>query len=66
MGERWNELESKLTFQEHALDTLDGVVVEHSLRIEQLERRLELLEGKLRGLGDGPEGDPLEERPPHH
>ena len=66
MDERLNELESKLTFQEQTLDTLDGVVVEQAQRIEQLERRLDLLEGKLRGLGDGPEGDPLEERPPHH
>ena len=66
MEERWNEMESKLTFQEHTLETLDGVVIEQSLRIEQLERRLELLEGKMRGIGDGPEGDPLLERPPHH
>ena len=66
MDERLNELESKLTFQEQTLDTLDGVVVEQAQCIERLERRLDLLEGKLRGLGDGPEGDPLEERPPHH
>ncbi len=66
MQDRMNELETKLTFQEQTLDTLDSVVAEQSLRIEQLERRLALLEGRLRGLGDGPEGDPLEERPPHH
>ena len=38
MDERWNEMESKLTFQEHTLETLDGVVIEQSLRIEQLEQ----------------------------
>lgn len=65
VGERLVELESKLSFQEHTIDSLSEVVADQATALEALERRLTRLEGRL-GEGGEEEGEPLEERPPHY
>ncbi len=61
-------LESKIAFLEHTVDELGEVVLDQGRNLEQLLQRLVRIEARLReGVGAvGDEGDPLEERPPHH
>lgn len=68
MDDRQVELESKVAFLEHTVDALNDVVLEQGRALEDLERRVDRSEERLRALkpGEGPEGDPREERPPHH
>ena len=62
------DLESKLAFLEHTLDELSEVVLEQGRTLEAMGRTITRLEARLRdgSGGDGPDGDPLEERPPHY
>ena len=62
------ELQSKCAFLEHMVDSLNEVLIEQGRELERLRRRVEQLEDRLRGSGDGTgsQGDPLEERPPHY
>ncbi len=68
MSERQIELESKIAFLEHTLDTLSAVMHEQGRTIEALEKRLGQVESRVRATQEGEvsEGDPLEERPPHY
>ncbi|TXH14419.1 MAG: SlyX family protein, partial [Gammaproteobacteria bacterium] len=50
MVERIVELEMRLAFQDDTVQQLNGVAVEQSQRIEQLERRLEQVLADLRAL----------------
>jgi SlyX protein len=68
MSERQIELESKVAFLERTVDDLNDVVLAQSKSLEDLARRLALVESRQRASqeGEGPAGDPLEERPPHY
>lgn len=63
-----HDLESKITFLEHTVDALNGALLDQSREFELLEARLERLERRLELLTSAgePEGDPLDERPPHY
>lgn len=68
--ERFEELESRLAWQEDWLAHLDAILIEQARTIEGLERhcraqagRLEAYRAALEALGDAPEGD---ERAPHY
>lgn len=64
--ERVVELEMRLAFQDDTMQRLNTVVTEQSLRIEQLERRLELMLSDLKSLRGLLYADPTQEPPPPH
>ncbi|MEZ5456266.1 MAG: SlyX family protein [Lysobacteraceae bacterium] len=64
--ERIVELEMRLAFQDDTVQQLNGVAVEQSQRIEQLERRLEQVLADLRALRGLLYADPASEAPPPH
>ena len=71
MTERENrvELESKIAFLEHTLDTLNDVVVSQGRSLEALERKLALLESRVRSResGEAEEArDLADDKPPHY
>lgn len=61
------ELESKLAFQEDAVNSLSNELLEHQKRIDRLQQQVTLLAEKLRNLPDD-QGilRPEEEPPPPH
>lgn len=61
------ELEVRYTHQERALAELSDVVYRQQQVIDQLERRLKLLEKRLVEVGEAPAPrDPKDEVPPHY
>jgi SlyX protein len=64
--ERVVELEMRLAFQDDTMQRLNTVITEQSLRIEQLERRLELMLSDLKSLRGLLYADPTQEPPPPH
>lgn len=71
MTERENrvELESKIAFLEHTLDTLNDVVVSQGRSLEALERKLALLESRVRSRESGEAEEPrdlADDKPPHY
>ena len=66
LDERVTNLEIKLSYQEHTIETLNQVVLDQAAQIEALARRLdEALERQASEAEPGP-GDPLDELPPHY
>ena len=55
--ERWIELESKIAFQEHAIDELSAVVGGQERELAELRTRLERLEVFVRGGEAPPPGE---------
>lgn len=64
--ERVVELEMRVAFQDDTMQRLNTVVTEQSLRIEQLERRLDLMLSDLKSLRGLLYADPTQEPPPPH
>lgn len=63
------ELQTKLAFQEDAVDELNGVIVRQDKLLYQLEKQVALLLEKVKefALADSGEGtDPADEKPPHY
>jgi len=60
------ELESRLAFQDDALQQLHNELLEHQKRIEKLQRQVLILAGKLQQGGDSGILRPHEEPPPPH
>jgi SlyX protein len=56
----------RLAFQDDTMQRLNTVITEQSLRIEQLERRLELMLSDLKSLRGLLYADPTQEPPPPH
>lgn len=66
MGERV-DLEIKTAFLERTVETLNEVILEQGTALASLERRLELLEQRVKALREGDEQiGPHDERPPHY
>ena len=62
------ELQSKVLFQEDAIQKLDDVIVNQSKLLDQLIRRVQELHDKVEQLsysGDNP-GSAVDEKPPHY
>lgn len=66
MENRLIELESRLAFQEHTLQELNGVVARQQQEILRLTRELEALRGQLRDLATLPVAGRVDEPPPPH
>ncbi len=64
---RLEELETRNAYQEATIQDLSAQVYTQQQQLERLERRLENLAEKVKGLATG-EGSPLpeNERPPHY
>jgi SlyX protein len=60
------ELESRLAFQDDALQQLNSELLEHQKRIEKLQRQVLMLAEKLQHGGDSGILRPHEEPPPPH
>ena len=60
------ELESRLAFQDDALQQLNNELLEHQKRIEKLQRQVLMLAEKLQQGGDSGILRPHEEPPPPH
>jgi SlyX protein len=64
--ERVVELEMRVAFQDDTIQRLNTVVTAQSQRLEQLERRLELVLTDLKNLRGLLYADPSQEPPPPH
>ncbi len=68
MNEAQVELESKLAFLEHTVDSLSEVLLEQSRTVELLQQRLTRLESRQSTAQEGeePARDLLDDKPPHY
>lgn len=66
MESRLTELETRVAFQEHTLQELNGVVARQQQEILQLRRELEALRAELRALAPALVAGRGEEPPPPH
>ncbi|MEA3291702.1 MAG: SlyX family protein [Pseudomonadota bacterium] len=65
--ERFIDLETRLTYQEDAIQELNKVVAEQQRRIDQLEAASQLLGARIRGLSEElPAAGQGDEKPPHY
>ncbi len=62
------EIETKLSFQEDAIQSLNDVVTRQQKQIEQLEETMKLLIERYRLLSEAQLSatKPLDEKPPHY
>ena len=62
------DLQTKLQFQEDAVQQLDNVVIDQGELIDKLTRRLIRLEDKITDLAEesNSEGSDKQEKPPHY
>lgn len=64
--DRLARLEEATMFNEHTLEDLSGQLVDLFQKLQQVTRRMEMLEGRLGRLQDRlDEPDPGPEKPPH-
>ncbi len=65
-SERLTAIEIKLSYMENFCKELQQVSVEHTNKIERLEKENKLLINKVKELSDNAEGDIPNRRPPHY
>lgn len=63
-GERLERLESRIAFQDQTIEELNAVITEQWTVIEQLRRKLEMMEEQVRSGSFI--ADPSSEKPPPH
>lgn len=63
-AERLERLESRIAFQDQTIEDLNAVITEQWTVIEQLRRRLEVMEEQVRS--GSYIADPASEKPPPH
>jgi SlyX protein len=63
-GERLERLESRIAFQDQTIEELNAVITEQWTVIEQLRRKLEVVEEQVRS--GSYIADPASEKPPPH
>ena len=66
MENRLIELETRLAFQEDALQALNTVVVRQQREIAEFTRQIETLKTQLRAVATASEADRTDETPPPH
>ena len=66
LGVRVVELETRLAFQEHTLQSLNDVVTRQQQQIETLVREIQALKDRLRAAAPSPVGPLEDEKPPPH
>lgn len=60
------EIETRLAFQEHTLQSLNDVVTRQQQQIETLVREIQALKDRLRAAAPSPVGPIEDEKPPPH
>lgn len=60
------EVETKLAFQEHALQELNAVVIRQQQQIDALVSEVKSLKERLRAVATSPVGALEDEKPPPH
>ena len=65
LEERIIELETRLTYQDDALQQLDAVVIAQRAELDRLQRELDVLKQQIWDLGHA-SGDAPEPPPPHY
>jgi SlyX protein len=63
-SERLERLESRVAFQDQTIEDLNAVITEQWTVIEQLRRKIEVMEEQVRS--GGYIADPSSEKPPPH
>jgi SlyX protein len=63
---RLDEVESRVTFQDDLIESLNRVVARQELELADLSRRLRALEGRFEGFVETAGGAPGHEVPPHY
>lgn len=66
MEERIIELETRLSFQDDLIRQLNDVIVELRGEMAELANRLEVTEGKIKGVSELVKPQSDEEPPPHY
>ena len=60
------DLESRIAFQEDAIEALNQVIINQQKDIDRLERQVQRLEHMMSQGNEGVTGDPSKEPPPPH
>ena len=64
--QRLEDLESRLAFQEDALDKMSDVIAKQSLEADKMMRMIKHLSQQVKSLGQDPLGAPEDDVPPPH
>ena len=60
------ELESRVAFQEDAIDKLSDVIARQEKEIERLTRMVQILNNQIKQIDGGPFTDVGDQLPPHY
>lgn len=64
---RLEQIETRLAYQEHTIETLSDLVYEQQQRITQLTEQHQLLLQKFSSFGHADDSQtPIDEKPPHY
>ncbi len=66
MQETINDLQRKLSFQEHTLSELNEALVNQQQQIDKLNLHLKILQDRLEGLENAVPHTQQDEKPPHY
>lgn len=66
LSQRFIEIETRLAFQEHALQELNDTVTRQQTEIDRLNRALKETQDRLRGISPPVEERSQEPPPPHY
>ena len=64
--DRLNDLESRIAFQEDAIDKLSDVIARQEKELDQLKRMVLILSTQIRSFDAGDEAAKANEIPPHY
>lgn len=60
------DIEIRMAYQDDIIQDLSDVVYKQQKQIDQLEKMMELMLGKLQDLSQNPTTKHLDEKPPHY
>lgn len=64
--QRLDDLESRIAFQEHTLDTLNSIVARQDIEIQRLTSMVKALNGQIKQLAPHAGDELADEPPPPH
>lgn len=66
LKEQIMDLQSRLAFQDQAINEFNDVMRDQQRQIDQLQARLKMLDDKLFDLEESASVSPADEKPPHY